>query len=926
MNFRTKIILLSTIPILLSVTVAVYILIWNNNQLINETSNLTTEGLEKIYQAKLESENRNISEKISLKFKQVVTELKIFAGASQSLMDDKETMNLLSEHLQEIPYFKNHIYYNKEGNWSHTKKGNADVSTSIWGYLHDKPGKISTKALDYINQTLMIKNIMSSIKKYGVKKSWVYMAGPKETSILMATPWDEVPAIFNEYYPGSNERNWWDYFYPGMVENWQANRQKSRGNINSDEEIFLTPLYYDAGGMGWMISFFHPLWDKERKTFNGAVAIDYGIDNILDTVQNEIVGETGFAFIAQNNGNILGVNPAGEKILGVKYEEKPGEGVTIKERLLNQSQFKEFAALKLPNQNNFIKNRVKAGDKKYIVTLSRIISFNVWRGNEIKKEHLFLGLVVPEKEVFEIRNQINNKILEKNKSVIIVIAIIMSALLVLILFIVLRVSYQITSGISNLSTASKEIEKGNYNIITENKSNDEIGDLSTTFNNMIKNIKFFHDQLNELNLTLEQKIQEQTETEDALRILNINLEDRIDERTIELQHAKESAETASQTKSEFLANMSHEIRTPMNAILGFLSLVMESPSIPDAERKHLVTAKTSADSLLGLINDILDLSKLGNNKLVIENYCFNLYKLMNEVYDTMNIKAQEKGLRFQLDIKPSLPKFYSGDPLRLKQVLINLTDNAIKFTPKGTVYIRVMPAETEDLLHFIVEDTGIGIPPDRVKRIFESFTQADNSTTRQFGGTGLGTTIVKELVELMDGKIWVDSTMEKGSRFHFTVKMPISDQIVQKAEQVISEKPVASTLRRRFRVLLAEDIEMNAKLVKINLSLQGHHIFVARDGLEAIEMFKQEDIDIILMDIQMPRMNGLEATRHIRKLETNTGNFVPIIALTGGVMQDEKEKYLSSGIDVVVAKPIDFKELINTIELIVPESVAKTVN
>ncbi len=335
MHFRTKIFLLSIIPILLSIIVAVYILIWNNNQLLNETSNFATEGLEKIYQAKLESENRNISEKVSLKFKQIVTELEIFAGASQSLMDNKETMDLLSEHLQETPYFKNHIYYNKEGNWSHTKKGNADVSTSIWGYLHDKPGKISAKTLDYINQTLMIKNIMSSIKKHGVKKSWVYMAGPKKTPIMMVTPWDDIPAIFNEYYPGSNEKNWWDYFYPGMVENWQNHRDKNDGEISVDEEIFLTPLYFDAAGTGWMISFFHPLWDKERKTFNGAVAIDYGIDSIVDAVQNEIVGKTGFAFIAQNNGNILGVSPEGEKILGVAYEEKPGKGVTIKERLLH---------------------------------------------------------------------------------------------------------------------------------------------------------------------------------------------------------------------------------------------------------------------------------------------------------------------------------------------------------------------------------------------------------------------------------------------------------------------------------------------------------------------------------------------------------------------------------------------------------------
>lgn len=383
----------------------------------------------------------------------------------------------------------------------------------------------------------------------------------------------------------------------------------------------------------------------------------------------------------------------------------------------------------------------------------------------------------------------------------------------------------------------------------------------------------------------------------------------------EMAAAKKQAESASLAKSSFLANMSHEIRTPMNSILGFLELVLEDPSLSAHLRKHLTTAHHSASGLLGLINDILDISKLETGKLTIAQRPFNLLQLIQEVIETIDIKVREKGLELTVDFHPSVSRSVICDPLRLRQILINLVGNAVKFTEKGGVAIRIMPAEDEDQLHFMIEDTGIGIPADQVSLIFEPFAQADTSTTRRFGGTGLGTTIAKELVELMGGRIWVESEKSKGSTFHFTLNIPPTDQVPEDTGLfIIPGKAVLPSNRRGFRVLLVEDVEANVDLAKIRLEQQGHKVTVAWNGLEALEAFEPGVFDVILMDIQMPMMGGLEATERIRVIEGGGQPHVPIIAMTAAVMREEKEEYLNVGMDAVVSKPIDFNKLLRTME------------
>ncbi|MBF0316891.1 MAG: response regulator [Nitrospirae bacterium] len=439
------------------------------------------------------------------------------------------------------------------------------------------------------------------------------------------------------------------------------------------------------------------------------------------------------------------------------------------------------------------------------------------------------------------------------------------------------------------------------------------------------------------NERLQEEIVQRKHAEASLKRAYDNLELRVQERTAELATAKEAAEVSANVKAAFLANMSHEIRTPMNSILGFLELLIEDCNLPEAGRRHYLNiTRNSAISLLGLLNDILDVSKIESGKMTLEPRPFNLRDVIHSVYQMFDVKAREKGLEFTYDIAPGLDGNFIGDPLRLRQIIINLSGNAVKFTERGSVRIEVHPEG--DLIRFDVIDTGIGIPAEGIGCIFDAFTQADNSTTRRFGGTGLGTTISRQLVEMMGGRIWVDSTVGAGSAFHFTVNIHGTDNDPLYLVQGIDTTGVGMQRSHRvFRILIAEDLEENIVLLKTRLAHRGHTVVVAQNGIEAVEWFKNDHFDLILMDIQMPLMDGLQATRRIRDLETqyNTAMVstessaapspvhIPIIALTAGVMNGEIERYLQEGIDAVIGKPVDFDRLFDTIEEITPEGVGR---
>ncbi|MEN6457429.1 MAG: PocR ligand-binding domain-containing protein [Thermoguttaceae bacterium] len=377
-----------------------------------------------------------------------------------------------------------------------------------------------------------------------------------------------------------------------------------------------------------------------------------------------------------------------------------------------------------------------------------------------------------------------------------------------------------------------------------------------------------------------------------------------------LQAAKAAAEAATEAKTRFLANMSHELRTPMNAILGMIDLAIPkttNPTVYDC----LETAKGSADLLLTLLDELLDSAKIESGRLDIEAAPFSLRQMLDQTTRVLFMRASEKGLSFSCEIPGKTPDALLGDRMRLQQVVFNLAGNAIKFTDQGKVEVRVRAVEEDpDVLEFAVRDTGIGIPPDAIQRLFQPFAQADASMARRFGGTGLGLSISKSLVEMMGGRMWVESEPELGSTFYFTVRMPKAESLLVESK-VGSELPATAPLQ--LRILLVEDNAANQKLATYVLQERGHIVHIASDGQEAVDLTERESYDVILMDVQMPGMDGFEATSIIRSRETGERR-VPIIAMTAYAMKSDRDRCLAAGMDAYLAKPISSRELIALVE------------
>ena len=392
----------------------------------------------------------------------------------------------------------------------------------------------------------------------------------------------------------------------------------------------------------------------------------------------------------------------------------------------------------------------------------------------------------------------------------------------------------------------------------------------------------------------------------------VGMEHAVLERTVELKSSQELAEKANRAKGDFLTNMSHEIRTPLNGIMGFAQIIARSKDVNQRERKQAEQITAECAKLLELINQLLDLAKIEAGKMEIDAQNFSLQALMGDIISAFNALAAEKNIDFTVSVHPEVPDALTGDEMRLRQVLINLIGNAVKFTREGSVSVSINRSEeigNRVKIIFRVIDTGIGISKEKLGLIFESFTQADSATTREYGGSGLGTTICRQLVELMGGEIGVESEMGKGSTFWFT--LPFEKASSAKAEKAAEQSAAPPASLNHARVLVVEDYPTNQEVAKYLIESAEGVVSIAENGQVALEMFKEGGFDIILMDVQMPKMDGYEATREIRKLPG--GASIPIIGMTANVFEKDRQACLAAGMDDFIPKPLELGRFISTV-------------
>lgn len=471
-----------------------------------------------------------------------------------------------------------------------------------------------------------------------------------------------------------------------------------------------------------------------------------------------------------------------------------------------------------------------------------------------------------------------------------------AAMLLLSIGLAILYANRLLGPVTKLSVMAARVKGGDLSARCDVNSRDELGLLATTFNDMVSQIRS--------NITeLDKKVMERT-----TELAEANRQSLL---------AKEEAEQANRAKSEFLANISHEVRTPLHGIIGLSEVIQTTDSL-DAVHAHADTILAESEHLLALINEILDHAKIEAGKVILEQRPVDLHALLEGLVSSLHPRCRQKGLEFQTSVADDVPRYVLGDPLRLRQILLNLIGNAIKFTERGSIAVRLETAAVGTdrvTLRFLVRDTGIGIPEDRQAAVFESFVQADGSTTRKYGGTGLGAAISKSLVEMMGGEIGLASEVGQGSTFWFTIPARLCRR--EEAEAVLggarhTEAGVAGT-RTIGRILVAEDYRTNQKVVRRHLEDAGHSVLIVNHGREAVEACAEQAFDLILMDVHMPEMDGFEATRQIRSGSSPCAK-VPIIALTADVATGARQACQEAGMNEVISKPLRRDALLQAVD------------